>query len=307
MELKYEANKDDVDRNIKDILKRKLYMSTNLINKLKLNKLILVNNKPIFTNYTIQEHDVITINLDILNETGIKFKDKFKLLEKKLDILYEDDYLLIVNKQPFIPIHPSSNNYDDTLSNIVAAYLYKQGVYSINILTRLDKNTSGICIFAKNEYIQELFTRKKNTINLKKEYLAVADGIALEDHFIIEKNISRKNDSIIVREVNENGDYAKTECRVISRNYDKNYTVLNVVLHTGRTHQIRVHLANIGHVLLGDDLYAIEYKINDICKYISRQALHCNKISFIHPITNKYIKIEAKIPEDIQSLIYNIY
>jgi 23S rRNA pseudouridine1911/1915/1917 synthase len=303
MELKYETSKSDVGRNIKDILAKKLYISTNLINKLKITEAIIVNDKPVFTNYIMREHDVITVNLNKLNETGVKFKDKFKMVEENLDIIYEDEYLLIVNKPPFIPVHPSSNNYDETLSNIVAAYLYKQGIYSINILTRLDKNTSGICIFAKNEYIQELFTRKKEIINLKKEYLAIADGIIEEYHFIIEKNITRKNDSIILREVNENGDYAKTECNVISKNYDKNYTVLNIILHTGRTHQIRVHLANTGHVLLGDDLYAIEYNVDNICKYISRQALHCSKVSFIHPITNEKIKIESKIPKDIQSLI----
>ena len=204
-----------------------------------------------------------------------------------------------------MPSHPSADNYDNTLSNIVAAYLKKQGINNIHIVTRLDKNTTGICIFAKNEYIQELFVRRKEKLNLKKEYIAIVNGIVKENHGIIEKNIARIDNTIILRHtVNDNtGDYAKTEYNVLARNEEKNYTVVNVLLHTGRTHQIRVHMIDLGHILLGDTLYAEHYGIRDIDKLISRQALHAHSISFNHPITDEFIQIQADIPNDMKNLI----
>ena len=212
--------------------------------------------------------------------------------------------MLIINKPANMPTHPSSDNYENTLSNIVAAYLKKQGIYNIHIVTRLDKNTTGICIFAKNEYIQELFVRLKNKINIKKEYIAVVSGIVKDNSGIIEKNIKRMENTIILRQTtNDNtGDYAKTEYEVLSRNETKNYTVLKLILHTGRTHQIRVHMIDIGHILLGDTLYAEYYNIPNIDNLIQRQALHAYKVSFTHPITNKFIQVTAQIPDDMKKL-----
>ena len=212
--------------------------------------------------------------------------------------------MLIVNKDCNTPIHPSADNYENTLSNYVAYYLENKGINGIHILTRLDKNTSGICIFVKNEYIQELFMRKKDDIKLQKEYFCIVNGIIKKDHDIIELPIARKENTIILREVNENGDYAKTEYFVLNKNYHKNYTALKIILHTGRTHQIRVHLSHMNHTLLGDDLYAKENEKDFIQNYISRQALNYKKISFYHPITNEYIEIESNLPDDLLNL-YN--
>ncbi len=310
MELKYSVNSSDSGKQLKYILKKKLYISNILLLKLKQTKSIFVNDLPTFVTYIVKPNDVIKVDLDNmyekLNETVTKFSDKYKINSENLDILYEDDYLLILNKPPFLPVHPSSSHYENTLSNSVAYYLEKQKIYSIHIVTRLDKDTSGICIFAKNEYIQELFIRKKDTINIKKKYIAVVDGIVKKDHDIITLNISRSKDSIITREVNENGDFAKTEYKVLNRNIDKNYTVLEILLHTGRTHQIRVHMSHLGHILLGDELYANKFKFNkNIREYINRQALHASTVTFNHPITNKQIIIEAPIPNDMKKLIKN--
>lgn len=145
--------------------------------------------------------------------------------------------------------------------------------------------------------------KEKDKINLKKEYIAIVNGIVNDKHGIIEKPISRKNDSIILREVNKDGEYAKTEYFLYENNYSKNYSVLNVILHTGRTHQIRVHMASIGHVLLGDTLYAEEFELKDINKLIERQALHSYKISFYHPISNKYISLTCNVPDDMKNLM----
>ncbi|MBO5477624.1 MAG: RluA family pseudouridine synthase [Clostridia bacterium] len=307
MKLNYIAKSYDQDKKLKDILKKRLYISTELLKKLKYSNCIFVNNKEEFVNYLVKENDTVTVDLEkYLNiKDTPKFEDKFILKDAPLDILYEDEYLLIVNKPENMPSHPSTDNYDNTLSNIVAAYLKKQGINNIHIVTRLDKNTTGICIFAKNEYIQELFVRRKEKLNLKKEYIAIVNGIVKENHGIIEKNIARIDNTIILRHtVNDNtGDYAKTEYNVLARNEEKNYTVVNVLLHTGRTHQIRVHMIDLGHILLGDTLYAEHYGIRDIDKLISRQALHAHSISFNHPITDEFIQIQADIPNDMKNLI----
>ncbi len=307
MILNYIAKINDENKKLKDIIIKRLFISKELLKKLKYSNCIFVNGKNEFVNYIIHKDDKIMIDLEsyLINKENERFEDKFKLIDGKLDILYEDEYLLIVNKPSNMPTHPSSDNYDNTLSNIVASYLKKQKIYNIHIVTRLDKNTTGICIFAKNEYIQELFVRRKKEIELKKEYLAIVNGIVKENHGIIEKNIKRMNNTILLRETtnNELGDYAKTEYNVISRNFENNYTILNVILHTGRTHQIRVHMIYLGHILLGDTLYAQYYDIQNIDSLISRQALHAHRITFNHPITNKKIEILAPIPEDMNKLI----
>lgn len=307
MKLNYIAKNYDENKKLKDILKKRLYISTELLKKLKYSNCIFVNNKEEFVNYIIKENDIITVDLEkYLNiKDTPKFEDKFVLKNEPLDILYEDEYLLIVNKPENMPTHPSADNYDNTLSNIVAAYLKKQGINNIHIVTRLDKNTTGICIFAKNEYIQELFVRRKEKLNLKKEYIAIVNGIVENEHGIIEKNIARMDNTIILRHtVTDNtGDYAKTEYNVLKINAEQNYSVLKVLLHTGRTHQIRVHMIDLGHILLGDTLYAEHYNIQDIDKLIPRQALHAYSISFNHPITDELIQIQADIPEDMKKLI----
>lgn len=305
MKITYKVEKNDNNKELKYILKNRLYISSKLLVKLKLAHAIFVNKNPEFVNFIVKTDDIILIDFDILekSENKKRFIDKFEKVDKKLDILYEDEYLLIINKPANMPIHPSCDNYNNTLSNIVASYLEKQNIYYIHILTRLDKNTTGICIFAKHEYIQELFTKRKNFISFKKKYLCIVSGIVKNDHDIIEKNIARKDGTIIIREVNENGDFAKTEYTVLKRNIEKNYTVLEIILHTGRTHQIRVHMSHIGHVLLGDELYGIEHNVEDNLKYIDRQALHCKEISFTHPITEERITIKCPIPEDMKKLI----
>lgn len=307
MNIKYIATQNDNGKKLKDILKKRLYISSELLKKIKYANCIFVNDKNTYTNYIVRYNDTILVDLDnyIKSKKDLKFEDKFELVDAPLDILYEDDYLLIVNKPANMPTHPSSDNYTNTLSNIVANYLKKQGIYNIHIITRLDKNTTGICIFAKNEYIQELFVKKKNIINLQKEYIAIVNGIVSLDNGIIEKNIARMDNTILLRHcvTNDAGDYAKTEYNVLKRNTNLNYTILNVILHTGRTHQIRVHMIDLGHILLGDTLYAQHYNISNIDTLIKRQALHARKITLIHPITEQKLIIEAPIPDDMKKLV----
>ncbi len=291
MKLEYIVNNLSRYENIKQVLKQEFLISDRLIIKLKNSKQIYLNNMPASINQKINSKDKIAIDLDF-EETC----DNIVPIEMNLDILYEDDAMLILNKPPFIPVHPSMHHYEDSLSNGVKYYFdtinLKRKIRPVN---RLDKNTSGIVIFAKNEYIQECLVRQMKSNVFKKEYIALINGIMDKKEQIINAPIARKDNSIIERCVSENGDNAITEIELLK--VFNNYSLIKCNLKTGRTHQIRVHLSHIGHPILGDDLYSISSEL------INRQALHAYKISFIHPINNRRIEIQAKIPKDIENLI----
>ena len=305
MVLNYTVATNDINIRLSNILKNKLHISNRLLIKLKNGKCIFVNDKICNVDYIVNENDKIQVKLDNIYNNNIKTFN-YPLHNFKLDILFEDEYLLIVNKPAFMPVHPCSNNIDKTLLNAIYNY-YNDRKYincTAHIITRLDSNTSGICFIAKNSYIQELFITLKDKINFKKSYIALVNNIIKVNHNFIINNISRDENSIITRKVTNDiniGKYAKTEYTVTRRNYNLNYTEVIVTLHTGRTHQIRVHFASLGHTLLGDELYANIYdkSYSKECKrYINRHALHCSLISFIHPITNELIDITCNVPKD---------
>ncbi len=312
MKIEYITTKLDNGKTLKHILQKKLYISNILLfNLVKFNK-IYINGKNmsenVYLSSRMKNEEKITVLLDSktdINKSNIKYSDKFKKYDFKLDILYEDEYILAVNKPAYMVSHPSASDYLTTLSNAAYSYLEAQGINTIHLITRLDKNTSGVCIFAKHKYVQELFARKKDTIDFKKEYIAIVNNIVKENHAIVEKNIIRAENSIILRKVCNAplGDFAKTEYFKIKDNKDENYSVLKIILHTGRTHQIRVHMSSISHTLLGDDLYATNEEKNYISNKIKRQALHARSLTFYHPITGEYIEIIAPVPDDIKKLI----
>ena len=291
MKLEYVVNKLTKYNTVKQVLKEEFLLSDRLIIKLKQAKQIYLNDNSTFINQKLEIGDKIIVDLDF-EETC----DNIVPAKINLDILYEDDGLLIINKPPFLPVHPSMDHYNDSLSNGVKYYFDSIGLHrKIRPVNRLDKNTSGIVIFAKNEYIQECLVKQMKSNIFKKEYTAIVEGIIDEKEEIIDAPIARKENSIIERCVNSNGDNAITVINSI-KTYT-GYSLVKCILKTGRTHQIRVHTSYIGHPIVGDDLYG-----NKSDK-INRQALHASKIKFIHPITKKEIKIEAKIPKDIENLL----
>ena len=165
MKIAYTVKKIDEGKKLKDIIKKKLYVSNVLLSKLKLTNSVLVNDTSKHVSYTLCENNKILLDFENMNDVIYndknnvcykkeKYLDKYQRFEYDLDILYEDEYLLIVNKPANMAVHPSCANYESTLSNAVATYLEKQDIYSIHIVTRLDKNTSGVCIFAKNEHTE---------------------------------------------------------------------------------------------------------------------------------------------------------
>lgn len=274
------------------VLKQKLHMSDRLITKLKKNNKILVNTIPIYKNINLNLEDVIDIFMDLEEDNSNIVPTKMNL-----DILFEDDAILIINKPSNMPVHPSMEHYTDTLSNGVRYYFDKIGLKKkIRIVNRLDKDTTGIVIFAKNEYIQECLVKQMSTHTFKKEYITIVEGTIQNKIGTINAPIARKQNSIIEREVNfVNGDNSITHYEVLKQH--NNLSFLNIKLETGRTHQIRVHMAYLGHPILSDSLYG------NTSSLINRQALHAYKVSFIHPILKKEIIITSDLPEDMKILL----
>lgn len=207
----------------------------------------------------------------------------------ELDIKFEDNHILVVNKPPNMPVHPTKNHQRDTLANIVRHYALSKGEdYTFRAINRIDRDTSGLVIIAKDRFTAN------GLKGIYKEYTAVCQGNIVEDG-TVDKNIRLKPDSKMVREVNENGARAVTHYFVLSKNID--YSLVRCVLETGRTHQIRCHMSYLGYPLAGDDLYGGK------TDKIHRQALHCSYLRFIHPVTKKKIEIMSELPEDMNSLL----
>lgn len=278
--------------NLKEILKVHFQLSDNLITKLKQNRKILLNSEFTYLDHLVKINDFVEIDLD-LEEFSENIVPNPNI---KLDIVFEDDSILIVNKSAGIPVHPSMNHFTDSLSNAVKYYFntinLKKKIRPVN---RLDKNTSGLVVFAKNEYVQELLIKQMKANIFKKEYLAILVGTLKEKNGVINAPIARKEGSIIEREINEKGFSSITHFKLI-RNFEYNNTKLSLVkfvLETGRTHQIRLHSKYINHPILGDSLYGSS------SLFISRQALHAYKINFLHPIKKEPLSFEVPLPEDL--------
>ena len=292
MKLTYTIKNNDHFYNLKEVLKTKVELSDRLLLKLKSNNKILLNGHSTNTKSPIHPNDTIQILLDLE-------EDNSNIIPSKMDlnIIFEDDALLILNKPAGFPIHPSTLHYEDSISNGVKYYFDTINLHKkIRPVNRLDKDTSGIVIFAKNEYIQECLSKQMKTNTFIKEYIAICEGEFQENSGTINAPIARKPNSIIERCVDNLGDTAITHYDVIKRN--SNSSIIHIILETGRTHQIRVHMAYIGHPIIGDTLYGHPSSL------INRQALHSYKVTFIHPISNKKIQLIAPLYDDMKKIIF---
>jgi 23S rRNA pseudouridine1911/1915/1917 synthase len=250
MKLSYIINSKKYE-NVKQVLKEEFFISDRLLLRLKTNQKIYKNGAITSVSSLVEKNDLIEVFLDMQ-------EDNSNIVPRQmyLDIIYEDECMLIINKPPFTPIHPSRAHYEDSLSNGVAYYFAKiQLQKKIRPVNRLDKDTSGIVIFAKNEYIQECLIRQMLNHTFKKEYIAIVNGLLNPNSGTINLPIARKANSIIEREVSADGDNAITHYTVLEKNTLYNFSIVQVLLETGRTHQIRVHFAHIGHPIIGDTLY----------------------------------------------------
>ena len=254
---------------------------------------ILVNGRPENAVYLLDIGDQLLI--DIPAEEGF---DTLKPLDRPLDILFEDDHFLVLNKPFGIASIPSAI-HSNTLANIVKGYYVKQGYENqqVHIVTRLDKDTSGVMLFAKHGYAHARLDKQLQSKTIQKRYYALVKGEGrLDPAGEIIAPIARDEDSIITRRVAKGGKYAHTSYSIVA-SYG-NIHLVDIRLHTGRTHQIRVHFSHIGFPLLGDDLYG-----GSLDDGIQRQALHCHYLSFYHPFLEQDLQLESPLPDDFSNLI----
>ena len=239
----------------------------------------------------LQAGDKLTIQL-----TEEDSSDNIVPAKLSLDIVYEDEDILVVNKAANTPIHPSQGNYDNTLANAVAYYYQqKNETFTYRCINRLDRDTTGLLIIAKHMYSASLLSEMVANREIYREYLAIATGEVPKEGIIIAP-IGRVDGSTIERHVDElQGDYACTHYKSLA--YNNGFSLVSLKLETGRTHQIRVHMKHIGHPLPGDFLYNPDYSV------IKRQALHSHRLVFKHPITGESLEFVADLPMDMKKII----
>ncbi len=295
MILKHVVTPEDDGKTVKHILKNRLQLSERLVKKLKYESKILCNSTPIRINEFVSSEDIVEAQIDFIENAGDIVPENIDI-----DIIHEDDCLIVVNKRPDTVVHPTFGHLSGTVANAIMYHMTKKGEFKkIRPVSRLDRDTSGIIIFAKNPFVQEALIRQMNLNTFKKEYIGIVHGIVRDTAGTICLPIERKPGSIMLRHVSDTGYKSVTHYKVLE--YLNRATYLKFGLETGRTHQIRVHCQAIGHPLMGDTLYS-----DIITSLINRQALHSYKVSFIHPASNARFELKAPIPEDISSLLKNL-
>lgn len=288
--MKIVVNEDNI--RIDKYLSENTEYSRSYIEKLIDEKCVLVNGKEVKASYKVCLNDEIEINDTLKKESDIK------PVKMQLNIVYEDDDLMIINKPSGLVVHPGAGNYDNTLVN--GLLNYTNNLSSVDdvrpgIVHRLDKDTSGLMVVAKNNKCHELLSEMFKNHEVKRTYYALVCGVVPYNKGTVDVPLKKDETKFDRVCASEDGKKAITHFTVLKRYND--YTLLSLNLETGRTHQIRVHLSYIGHPLIGDTLYG------NNSKYISRQALHAYKVEFIHPITNKLTQFTSDLPKDFVSFI----
>ena len=280
MELRHTASRTG---RLSSFLKDEMQMSTGLVNRLKWQEKIFVNGIPRHNDYTVQPGDVITAALD-------EEEPDYPPQDGPLTILYEDDHLLAVDKPAGMLIHPSRSRFDGTLANYVLGYYQKTGQKSaFHPVTRLDRDTFGVVLLTKNSHIHAMMQARE----MEKTYHALVWGNWEEDEGIIDAPIARKPLPSLLREVNPEGKPSVTAFRVIGR-YEE-YTKLALQPITGRTHQLRVHCAHMGHPILGDPQYGNAESI----QALPHQLLCAKSLRFRHPVTGQELIIESRMDAEL--------
>ncbi len=259
---------------------------------------ILVNNKKTKSSYKIQEGDKITLEKEEPKEIELKAQDI------PVDVIYEDSDIIVVNKPKGLVVHPGSGNPDGTLANSLMN-MCKDSLSGIGgeirpgIVHRLDKDTSGILVVAKNDKAHINLSEQIKNHEVEKTYIALVRGIVKENEATIDMPIGRSMKDRKKMSVNQNGKNAITNFKVIDRFLEENCTLLEIKIETGRTHQIRVHLAQIGYPIIGDDTYSNGKNIWGV----KGQCLHAKSLKFKHPITQKEMFLQAELPEYFKNIL----
>ena len=275
----------------------KLNITRSKVQKLIDNNQVLVNNKKIKASYNIKYDDVIFVDNNQVEDLSIKPENI------KLDIVYEDDYLLVVNKPSGMVVHPAPGNYSKTLVNALMYYC-NNNLSSVNgnvrpgIVHRIDADTSGLLLVAKNDEVHNDLAKQISEKSVKREYVALVHGIINETSATIDAPIGRdKNNRKKMAVTIENSKEAITHLSVLERL--NNATLIKCVLETGRTHQIRVHLNYINHPIVNDPVYGLKKQENSSFG----QMLHAKTIGFIHPITKEYLEFSREVPQEFTDIV----
>lgn len=280
-------------KTVDSLLRKHLELSGTVIRRIKwLEDGILVDGVRVTVRYQVTEGQVLSVRL-----TAPSSAEQPVPTEGPLDILYEDEDMVVVNKQPGILIHPSHGHFSDTIGNYLMWHWVQRGEESgFHPVHRLDKGTTGLLIVAKHPHGQEKLKNQLHTGAFRRRYLAVCEGHPQPEEGTIDAPIRPVPNSLIAREVHPEGQNACTHYRVLSAHGSR--TLVELELETGRTHQIRVHMAHIGYPLTGDFLYGIEDKA-----LITRPALHSWQVDLTQPITGNELHFTAPLPDDIQKLL----
>ena len=280
-------------RKIREYLKEVMGLSSRLIRGAAIDKRILVNGIAVKMNYILNENDKILINLAKKESQNITPENI------PLDIVYEDKDIIVINKGPNMVVHPTKRHQSGTLANGLLYYFKESNQDCIvRLVSRLDMDTSGLIIVAKNQYAHMELSKEMQANNMEKRYLTLVHGHMIEKEGTIDKPIYRpEEEGVLRRVIDERGQRSITHYKVIER--FKNADLVECLLETGRTHQIRVHLSSMGNPIYGDTLYGFEEDGN----IIPRQALHAYGLNFKSPRTKEELELRANLPEDIQQLL----
>ena len=286
--IDYIIDEDSAGLRVEQFLRRKRYSGQNLSEIKRMPKSILVNGVHYYMRQELSTGDHLQVRI-----CETKNSEKIPPTNLPLDIIYEDEDLLVLNKPAGMPIHPSLNNYTNSIANALAYYFQSQGKpFIFRCCNRLDRDTSGLTIVSKHLVSGSILSDMTKYREVHREYLAIARGSVTPSEGTIQAPLGRKGGSIIERTVDwEHGEDAVTHYKVVKE--ANGHSLVSLRLETGRTHQIRIHMKYLGYPLIGDYLY------NPDMEYMTRQALHSHHMEFTHPITGEHMSFTAPLPEDM--------
>lgn len=288
----HEVTVEDKGLEVKDIMRNHFDFSARLRNRIKREKLVMLNGLPTPGWIVPDPGDIISITLP-------DEKSGFEPQPIPISPVFEDNDILVINKQPGRIVHPTKGHPSGTIANALMYYMEQtEQSFKIRFVNRLDMDTSGLLVIAKNAYCQNDYTRQMKDNLVEKRYICIVKGILESDSGTIDLPIGRPDPENVRRGVMEGGSPSVTHYKVLKRFDKMKYSLVELLLETGRTHQIRVHMSHIGHPVLGDWLYGGENIL-----LMERQALHAAKLSFTHPITKEKLHLEAPLPEDMQQAV----
>lgn len=290
--IDYIIDEDSAGLRVEQFLRRKRYSGQNLSEIKRMPKSILVNGVHYYMRQELSKGDHLQVRI-----CETKNSEKIPPTNLPLDIIYEDEDLLVLNKPAGMPIHPSLNNYTNSIANALAYYFQSQGKpFIFRCCNRLDRDTSGLTIVSKHLVSGSILSDMTKYREVHREYLAIARGSVTPSEGTIQAPLGRKEGTIIERTVDwEHGEDAVTHYKVVKE--ANGHSLVSLRLETGRTHQIRIHMKYLGYPLIGDYLY------NPDMEYMTRQALHSHHMEFTHPITGEHMSFTAPLPEDMAQVM----